>query len=220
VEWKSTWNDGTTAKIPLLIFYTKLKICIFWLHPWQNERQPSMNNFWFCMSGHWKVTLSLLYIIIVLSALIGIRETYTLSSHLENWHWHKVNDVWSCIFGNRRGTWTQISINRMLAAIIDRSDRDIPATAFQTIRPHFIFKAASKYSWALQSIKLIKTSYIESWPHVTLINQVAISIVVEAPLTLISEIWQGRCCSHVGLYWLSIVWLCIIMTKSLFNYLT
>jgi len=44
------------AKTPLLMYYAKSNGCILGIHPWQNERQQSVNDFWSCKSGNYKVT--------------------------------------------------------------------------------------------------------------------------------------------------------------------
>jgi len=47
-------EDRTAAKRPLLIFNAKVNGCILRIHPWQNERQQSVNNFWPCiMVNQW-----------------------------------------------------------------------------------------------------------------------------------------------------------------------
>ena len=68
-------DNRKADKTPLMIYYTNwnnwiLRICL-----WQNERQPSVNHFWFCKSGNYKVLWSLLYMIKVLASFIRKSES-------------------------------------------------------------------------------------------------------------------------------------------------
>jgi len=70
----------TTVKTLYLIISATENRCIRWIQLWQNERQRSVNHFSSCKSGYYNVYLSLLSIIIVLAAILGKRECYTLSA--------------------------------------------------------------------------------------------------------------------------------------------
>jgi len=45
-------DDTKAAKSPLMIYYAKIRDNIFWIRPWQNERQRSFNHFWSCIIGN------------------------------------------------------------------------------------------------------------------------------------------------------------------------
>jgi len=59
-----------------------------------------------------------------------------------------VNNFWSCIFGNISGAWSQVSIQKDMAALIGRYVQDIPTTLSGTVTTYFIYRATTKYSWA------------------------------------------------------------------------
>jgi len=56
-------------------------------------------------------------------------------------HQLMVDDIWSWIFGNISGDWSQASIKKAMAAFIDRYIRDIPATSSGTVTTYFIDRA-------------------------------------------------------------------------------
>ena len=45
-------DDRMAATTPLVTYYVKSNGCILWIHPWKNERQWRINNFWSCKSGN------------------------------------------------------------------------------------------------------------------------------------------------------------------------
>jgi len=50
---EKVYEDGTmAAKTPLMIYYAKMHNDILWISPWQNERQPTVNDFWSCIIGN------------------------------------------------------------------------------------------------------------------------------------------------------------------------
>ena len=76
---ETVYVDRTkAARTPLMISYSKINHNIWWIRPWQNERQRCVNTFWSCESGKSKVIWSLLYIIKVLADFIGKRDNDTL----------------------------------------------------------------------------------------------------------------------------------------------
>jgi len=64
-------------------------------------------------------------------------------------HEQSINDNWSCIFGIMSGAWSQASRKKDMAACIGRYVRDILATFSRTETTHFIYRAATNYSWGL-----------------------------------------------------------------------
>jgi hypothetical protein len=52
VQEKGNVNVRKTAKSIWVIDYTKSKDCMMWIHPWQNERQGSINESWSGMLGN------------------------------------------------------------------------------------------------------------------------------------------------------------------------
>jgi len=49
---EKVYEDGTkAAKIPLMIYYTKINDNILWIRAWQNEVQWTVNDFWCCIIG-------------------------------------------------------------------------------------------------------------------------------------------------------------------------
>jgi hypothetical protein len=79
-----------------------------------------------------------------------------------------VNDIWSCIFSNMSGTWLQASMKKDMAAFIGRYVRDILATSSGTVTTNFMYRATTKYSWAIYHIITVKTIYIDNNRHIVL----------------------------------------------------
>jgi len=76
---EKAYEYGTkAAKTPLMIYYTKINDNILLIHPWQNEHQGSVNDFWSRKSGKSKAIWLFLYIITVLAAFIGNNNNDTL----------------------------------------------------------------------------------------------------------------------------------------------
>lgn len=71
-------DDRMDAKILLLILNAKFNGCILQIHPMQNKRQRSMNEYWCCKSSIYKATWSLLYTSRALAACLGKWERDTL----------------------------------------------------------------------------------------------------------------------------------------------
>jgi len=69
--------------------------------------------------------------------------------HPENDRQWSVNNFWSCIFGNMSGAWVQASIKMDMAAFIGRYVQDIPATASRIVTTYYIYRATTKYAWAV-----------------------------------------------------------------------
>jgi len=72
-------EDGTKAvKTPLMIYHAKLNHNILWIHPWQNERQQSVNDCWCCIIGNLRGDWLWPFINAVLAGIIGNRASHTL----------------------------------------------------------------------------------------------------------------------------------------------
>ena len=55
-----------------------------------------------------------------------------------------------------------------MATFIGRYVRDIPATSSGSVTTHFIHRSTTKYSWACNCIKTVKTIYIDHNGHLVL----------------------------------------------------
>jgi len=88
--------------------------------------------------------------------------------HPENERQQSVNDIWSCIFGNMSGAWSQSSIKKDMAACVGRYVQYILATSSGTVTTYFIYRATTKYSWALWHIVTVKMMYIDNNHHIAL----------------------------------------------------
>jgi hypothetical protein len=49
IKMKVNENDRKATKSILTMDYAKSTDCILWIHPWHNERQWSVNDFWLCI---------------------------------------------------------------------------------------------------------------------------------------------------------------------------
>jgi len=52
IKKKVNKNTRETAKPMYVMDYAKSNDCMRWIHPWQNERQRSLNNFMSCKHGN------------------------------------------------------------------------------------------------------------------------------------------------------------------------
>jgi len=78
-------NVRKAAKSTWMIDCTKANDCMMWIHPWQNERQWSINYSWSCILGNlWGDRL---HIVIneVMAAFIGERDSKELTA--PSWKW-------------------------------------------------------------------------------------------------------------------------------------
>jgi len=66
------------------------------------------------------------------------------------------------------GAWSQASIKTEMAACIGRYVRDIPATSSTKVIMYFIFRGTTKYSWAFECTKAVKTMNIDRNGHIVL----------------------------------------------------
>jgi len=78
-------NTRKAAKTMWMMDYAKSTDCILWIHPWQNERQWSVNNVRLCKSGNYKFIWSWLYIVEALAAFIGKNHSNTLPASYWKW---------------------------------------------------------------------------------------------------------------------------------------
>jgi len=76
---EKVYAEGTkAAKTPLMIYYVKINDNILWIHPWQNERQWSVNDFWSCIIGNLLGDRLRSFINAVLVGFIGKRVSLML----------------------------------------------------------------------------------------------------------------------------------------------
>jgi hypothetical protein len=102
--------------------------------------------------------------------------------HFDNERQQSDNDFWSWMLGNLGGKWSQTSINEVLPAFICWYSRGDPAIASQTITSSFRLIAATQWSWPFQTIKQVKTAYIDISGHLVLcftIRQCQVSLTIQ-----------------------------------------
>jgi len=83
---KKAHEDGMKAdKTPSMIYYAKLSSKIWWIQPWQDQRQRSINNFSSCLlrnlSGDWLKP----FLNEVLATFIGKRASDMLPAPFWKW---------------------------------------------------------------------------------------------------------------------------------------
>ena len=66
------------------------------------------------------------------------------------------------------GTWSQASINNVIAACIGKYVWDIPTTSSGTVKTYFIYRATTKCSWAFWHTKTVKMMYRDNNGHISL----------------------------------------------------
>jgi len=83
---EKVYEDGTgAAKSPWMIYYNKINDNILGIHPWQNERQRSVNIFWSCIIGNLLGDRLRPFINALLAGFIGKRVSLTLPGPFWNW---------------------------------------------------------------------------------------------------------------------------------------
>jgi len=88
--------------------------------------------------------------------------------YLENECQRRVNNFELCIFGDRTGVWSQVSINSNRAALWGRYVQNVLATSSGTVTTHVIHRATSKYSWAFYFTETVITKQIDHIHPITL----------------------------------------------------
>jgi hypothetical protein len=67
-------DDSSAAKTPLAIYYVQSIGCVLQTAKSQHVCQLSVNDFWSCWSGNYKVMWLMLYIVKGFAAVIGNRK--------------------------------------------------------------------------------------------------------------------------------------------------
>jgi len=78
IKKKVNENGRKAAKTMLMMDYAKSNDCVFWILPWQNERQWSINDSWSCILGNLGGDRFQIVINEVLAPFIGKRGSETL----------------------------------------------------------------------------------------------------------------------------------------------
>jgi len=88
-------EDGTkAAKTPLMIYYAKFHDNILWIHPWLDELQRSVNDFWSRIICYLRGDCYRPFMNGVLAGFIGNRSGTCSLPHSENVHQQSVNELW------------------------------------------------------------------------------------------------------------------------------
>jgi len=213
-------NDRIAAHTPLLTYCAKSNGCILRVCLRQNECQWSVNDFLSCTSRNENVIWSLLYIIKVLAACIGKRDSDTLTA--KYWGWAPTERQQFLVLHLGYSKWCLIAdINKQEVGSLYRQTRmrySCDSLLDNNNLSHFqrcntVFMGMLTYRTGQNFINR------QSQPHPAMINHDARPKVVHTPLTRIVKMGQGACMCFFGWYRRPIHWLCLTTTKSLFNYL-